>query len=97
MLSKIMRMLAKRSPEFVIIFMFQTAIYFIWEAWFIFNAACISILCFLYVPLVMFVVPTLPRWYRSKIGDLPSFDAVQAVLCCFYAASAWLPILWKVG
>ena len=52
---------------------------------------------FLFLTLVTFVVPTLPMWYRKRIGDIPKFNAVQAVLCICYCASAWAPALWKVG
>lgn len=97
MFQRIMRMLSKRSMEFVIIFFFQTAVFFAWKPLFVFNAACVTILCVLYIPLVTFIVPTLPMWYKNKIGNLPKLDVLQFVLCASYAASAWAPILWEIG
>lgn len=97
MFSRIMRMLMRRTPEFVIIFMFQTAMYFMLPWLFYVNAICVTILCILYIPLIIFVVPTLPTWYRSKIGDIPKLNVVQLVLCAIYAASAWAPMLWEFG
>lgn len=97
MLNKIMRMLQSRCYEFVLLFMFNSVCIFIHTTWFLVNAICIAILCVLYIPLVTFVVPTLPMWYRKRIGDIPKFNAVQAVLCICYCVSAWAPALWKVG
>lgn len=97
MLNKIIRMLQSRCYEFVLLFMFNSVCIFIHTTWFLVNAICVTILCILYIPLVTFVVPTLPMWYRKRIGDIPKFNAVQAVLCICYCASAWAPALWKVG
>lgn len=96
MLQRIMRMLSRRSIEFVLLFMFQSAIIFINQTWWMINAVLITILCILYIPLVTFVVPTLPKWYLAKIGDIPKFDWLQLVLCICYSGSAWLPILWRI-
>lgn len=96
MFERIMRMLTKRSPEFVIIFLFQSAMYFMLQVLFYVNAICVTALCILYIPLITFVVPTLPAWYRSKIGDTPPLSIPQLVLCVAYAASAWSPVLWEV-
>lgn len=96
MFERVMKVLMKRSPEFVIIFLFQSTMYFMVPVLFYANAICVTALCVLYIPLITFVVPTLPSWYKSKMGDIQPLSIPQLVLCAVYAASAWSPMLWEV-
>ncbi len=89
-----MKFLYKRIPEFLVLFMFMSALVLWNHTVYFVIAGIVTGILILYLVIAATILPTLKKTQPKFFKGSGSFTKVQIVLCAFYLGTTWLPLLW---